>query len=191
MSNARNLSKLLNSSGQIPATSIADGAVTTSKIASGAITNSVLPAGSVLQVVTATYFTDFAVTATSETVYVNPLISITPKKSNSLIVFSMAFNAYHGVNDYYTSVWIRRNTVGTAISSHPNDNSWGDWTTNWASMNSVGAHAQQGLATFWDYPGTTSAVNYILTGKNHQSGKSFQFWNSAGGIKITAMEIQQ
>jgi hypothetical protein len=191
MSNARNISKLLNSSGQIPATSIADGAVTTSKFASGAITNAVLPTGSILQVVTATNFTDFAVNTTSETVYINPLITITPKKSNSLIVFSMTFNAYHSLSDYYTSVWLRRNTIGTAISSHPNDNSWGDWTTNWASMNSVGAHAQQNLATAWDYPGTTSAVNYLLTGKNYQASKSFQFWGSAGGIKITAMEIQQ
>lgn len=145
----------------------------------------------VLQIVTATSFADFAITATSETVYLNPLITITPKKSNSLIVFSMTFNAYHGVNDYYTSIWLRRNSIGTAISSHPNDNTWGDWTTNWASMNSVGAHAQQNMATAWDYPGTTNAVNYLLTGKNYQSGKSFQFWGSSGGIKIIAMEIQQ
>ena len=190
MSNARNIARLLpNTSGLIPDTNIA--AISGSKI-SGTLPQSIMPSGTVLQTVTATNFTDIGITATSETVYINPLITITPKKSNSLIVFSMVFNAYHGSNDFYTSIWIRRNTAGTAISSHASQPAgWGDWTTNFGSMLSVGAHAQKNLATAWDYPGTPSTVNYILTGMNHSASKTFQLWSSSGGVRITAVEYQQ
>jgi hypothetical protein len=132
--------------------------------------------GSVIQVVTNTIATGiYSLTATTETVIYNPMITITPTNSNSLIFFDIQFYGYHNANnDFYTSLWVRRNSSGTAISS-TFGTGFGDWTRNFGSMVATAAHADYHF-TCWDLPGTTSAVNYLLTGLNHTASRNFTLW---------------
>ena len=150
--------------------------------------------GSIIQTVIATQTSGAAITASTETTIYNPLISITPRNSNSLIFFDIQFFGYHNsANDFYTSLYVRRNSLGTAISSNQGGQ-WGDWTRNFGSMVAAAAHADYHF-TCWDYPGTTSAVTYLLTGKNHQASRNFQIWAGDGStakqMLIIALEIAQ
>jgi hypothetical protein len=150
--------------------------------------------GSIIQTVTTTKTTLVAITASTETTIYNPLISITPRNSNSLIFFDIQFFGYHNPNnDFYTSLYVRRNSLGTAISSNQGGQ-WGDWTRNFMSMVATSAHADYHF-TCWDYPGTTSAVTYLLTGKNHSASRNFTLWHGNGTdakqMLIVAFEIAQ
>lgn len=153
--------------------------------------------GSILQVVTNRITTSYTLSSTSEIAIYSPLITITPTNSSSLIFFDIQFFGYHNnANDFYTSLWVRRNAIGSgnAISSSQGG-PWGDWTRNFASMLAAGAHADYHFSC-WDLPGTTSSINYILSGLNHQASRSFILWHdpnptNAKQMQITAFEISR
>ena len=152
--------------------------------------------GSILQVVTNNISTDYTLTSATEIAIYNPLITITPTTTTSLIFFDIQFFGYHnGNNDFYTSLWVRRNAIGgaNAISSSQPATSWGDWSRNFLSLVNVGAHADYHFSC-WDIPGTTSSTTYILSGLNHTASRSFTLWHNATGarqLQITAFEVSK
>ncbi len=142
--------------------------------------------GSVVQVVVASVIPSALITETTETLLVNPLITITPRYANSMITFQVCFGGYPSSIDFYSSLYIRRNTLGTAISSCTT--SWGEWSYNFFSIGSGGAHMFNNFIAY-DYPGTTT-VNYLLTGLNYQTGKRYTLWDGHS-IRVIAQEIAQ
>ena len=150
--------------------------------------------GSVLQVVTnQPSFSDQSITSTTETMFVNPLASITPKSASSKIIIFFTFAAYPTNFANYYSLYIRRGAVGSAnkIASNPGD--WrGDWTHNYQMVSSgsygVAAHQQYDIHAF-DIAGTTSTINYCLTGANNTgSAGALVLWGASSN-RITLMEI--
>jgi hypothetical protein len=154
-------------------------------------------AGSVLQVVlNQPAFADQSVNTTTETLYINPLATITPRQSTSRILIYFTFGAYPtGFHNYY-SLYIRRGAVGAANKIASNGGGWqGDWTNNYqmhttASYN-VSAHQQYSVHA-WDNAGTTSTINYVLTGANlsGSASSSLILWSAAIN-RVTLIEIAQ
>jgi len=152
--------------------------------------------GSILQVVTNKIPTSYNLTSATEVAIYNPLITITPTTTTSLIFFDIQFFGYHNpANDFYTSLWVRRNAIGSgnAISSSQ-AGTWGDWSRNFASMVATSAHADYHFSG-WDLPGTTSSTTYILSGLNHTASRSFILWHdipaNARQLQITAFEVSR
>ena len=149
-------------------------------------------AGSILQVVTAQpAYANVSLNSTSE-VNVGTLISITPKSSTSKIVFDFTFGGYPqaGALGYY-SLYVRRNSIsGARITSSTSQ--WGEWSHNYATYSTYGTDAHNHWTTsFWDEPGTTSTINYNLSGLKWIAGfGNFIMWS--GGInRVIAMEVAQ
>lgn len=154
-------------------------------------------AGSVLQVVNnQPVFGDQSVNSTTETLYINPLASITPKQSSSKILIFFTFGAYPtGFHNYY-SLYIRRGAVGAANKIASNGGGWqGDWTNNFqmtaAASYGVSAHQQYAVHAY-DNAGTTSTINYVLTGANvsGSASSSLILWSGAYN-RVTLIEIAQ
>jgi len=153
--------------------------------------------GSILQVVTNKITTAYSLTSTTEVAIYNPLITIAPTSTTSLIFFDIQFWGYHNPNiDFCSNLWVRRNAIGSgnAISSSQ-AGTWGDWTRNFASMVATSAHADYHFSG-WDIPGTTSSTTYILSGLNNVSSRSFYLWNDPNGsnarqLQITAFEVSR
>jgi hypothetical protein len=149
-------------------------------------------AGSILQVVTAQpLYADVALNSTSE-VNVGQLISITPKRSTSKIVFNFTFGGYPaaGTLGYY-ALYVRRNSIsGTRVTSGTTQ--WGEWGHNYQTYANYGTAAHNHWTTsFWDLPGTTSTINYNLSGLKFDGAfGNFIMW-SGGVNRVIAMEVAE
>jgi hypothetical protein len=180
----------------IAATSITATNITTTQVLNNSGRPILNQTGSILQVVTNKINTFYDLTSATEVAIYNPLITITPTTTTSLIFFDIQFWGYHnGNNDFYTSLWVRRNAIGgaNAISSSQPATSWGDWTRNFLSLVNVGAHADYHF-TCWDIPGTTNSTTYILSGLNHTASRLFSLWHgptSTRQLQITAFEVSR
>ena len=149
--------------------------------------------GTVLQVVTnQPAFSDQNITATSETMFINTLASITPKSASSKIIILFTFGAYPTSLLNYYSLFIRRGAVGSGYKIASQSGTFGDWTHNYqihtAASYGVTAHQQYSIHAF-DNAGTTSTINYSLTGINHSgSAGALVLWSGAQN-RITLMEV--
>lgn len=151
-------------------------------------------AGSVLQVVTnQPAFADQSINTNTETVYINPLATITPKQATSKILIFFTFGAYPNQFNDYWSLYIRRGAAGAANKIASNGGGWqGDWTHNFqmhttASFGSL-AHQQYSIHAF-DIAGTTNAITYVLSGNRHSGGTSNLILWSGAINRVTLMEI--
>lgn len=148
-------------------------------------------AGSVLQVVTTNpTFSDQAVNAGTETATGVTLGSITPKSATSKILIWFTFGAYPTNLERYFSLWVRRNTVGTAVTG--GGGAYGDWTMNYRISTTFRENAHQHYNLHvWDEPNTTSTINYILTGQAYvASGGDLILWSTSKN-RFTMMEVAQ
>lgn len=150
-------------------------------------------AGSVLQVVTNNpAFSDQNVDYATETSTGITLGSITPKSATSKILIWFTFGAYPTNFERYYSLWVRRNTVGTAVTG--GGGTYGDWTMNFRAWTGAAyresAHQHMNLHV-WDVPNTTSTINYILTGQAYTgSAGALVLWSTSKN-RFTMMEVEQ
>lgn len=150
--------------------------------------------GSVLQVVVnQPAFGNQQLDSFTETLFINPLATITPKKSTSRILIFFTFGAYpNNFEDYY-SLYIRRGAVGAANKIASNGGVYGDWTHNFrmntAASYREAAHQQYSIHA-WDTASTTSQITYVLTGNRYVGAGVFVLWSGALN-RVTLMEIDQ